>query len=127
KQRVIFYGWLDHNSPELRTLYQSCSIYAMPSQRENASVSLLEAMASGMAILTSDIPPVKETVGNSALTVPVGDQSALRTSLEMLLSNPNQVEQLGLSARQRVETIFDLRQQTDRYCQILAAAARPNV
>ncbi len=50
---VKFWGALDNTSPELRNLYETSSIFMLPSESENFPMVLLEAMAAGLAIITS--------------------------------------------------------------------------
>ncbi|MCP4642003.1 MAG: glycosyltransferase family 4 protein, partial [bacterium] len=60
---VHFHGWLDHDSPELQDLYDTSAILCLPSERENASMALLEGMRAGMAVITSNVTGCPETVG----------------------------------------------------------------
>ncbi len=123
KQKVAFHGWLDSASGQLKNLYETCSILALPSERENAPVSLLEAMAAGMAIVTSNGSGCRETAGDCGLLVPPHDVSALTEVLRDLLANPDRVAELGRAARRRVEECFDCGKLAERYAALLAEAA----
>lgn len=43
------------DDPRLQELYESLLIFCLPSSRENASISLLEARLAGMAVVTSNV------------------------------------------------------------------------
>ena len=81
---VCFHGWLDHDSAELKELYETASIFCLPSQYENASVALLEAMLAGTAVVTLDGTGCRETVAESGVLVPFQDVEALREALRQL-------------------------------------------
>ena len=105
--KVVFHGWLDINSAELKDLYETSAVFCLPSERENASISLLEAMLAGMAVITSDVTGCPETVGDAGLVVPPRDVEALRAALERLLRSPEEQAEYGRKARRRIEQLFD--------------------
>jgi glycosyltransferase involved in cell wall biosynthesis len=107
KVKVVFHGWLDINSAELKDLYETSAVFCLPSERENASISLLEAMLAGMAVITSDVTGCPETVGDAGLVVPPRDAEALRAALARLLRSPEEQVDYGHKARRRVEQFFD--------------------
>jgi glycosyltransferase involved in cell wall biosynthesis len=82
--------------------YASASIFVLPSLQENFPMVLLEAMSAGCAVITTDQAGCAEVVGDAGLTVPAGDSTALRRTLELLLADPDRVRALGEAARQRV-------------------------
>ncbi len=102
KPTVVFHGWLDNGSPELTGLYESAAIYCLPSERENSSIALLEAMLAGLAVITTNVSGCPETVGDTGITVTPGDVDQLHNALVMLLNDPDKVNQLGQAARARV-------------------------
>jgi glycosyltransferase involved in cell wall biosynthesis len=123
-QKVAFHGWLDGSSSQLKKLYETCSIFALPSDRENAPVSLLEAMAAGMAIVTSDGSGCRETADDCGVLAPPRDIEALRSAFSGLLNNPERVKKLGRAARTRVETCFDEDMLAARYIALLTEVAK---
>ncbi len=104
---VVFHGWVPQNSDLLNHLFATASIFCMPSSKENASIALLEAMASEMAVVTSNVSGCPETVGDTGRVVSPGDVEALRTVLHELTQNDDVRVQLGKGARARVEEHFD--------------------
>lgn len=80
-------------------------VLAAPSLHgESFGVVLLEAMASGLAIVASDLPAYRRvcTPGEDAVLVPVGDPVALSGALRALLSDTSETERLGTRAASAV-------------------------
>jgi glycosyltransferase involved in cell wall biosynthesis len=123
KQKVVFHGWLDSGGGPLKDLYETCSIFALPSERENAPISLLEAMSAGMAIVTSDGSGCRETAGDCGVLVPPHDVPALTEALRELLSSPERVRERGAAARRRVEQRYGWHAIGLRYLDVLQEAA----
>jgi glycosyltransferase involved in cell wall biosynthesis len=103
---VRFLGWLDNNSDELKELYETSTIFVFTSLQENFPINLLEAMAAGLAIITSEDPGSREVVGDAALQVPVDEPDRLFAILLELTKNPARCADLGMRARQRLDTHF---------------------
>jgi glycosyltransferase involved in cell wall biosynthesis len=101
-----FWGWLDNRSPALRALYQSAGIFVFPSEAENFPIVLLEAMAAGLAIITTEGTGCAEVVGDAGLLVPVRDSQAIGRALRRLLDNPDLRLSLGAAAQRRIEDNF---------------------
>ena len=101
-----FWGWLDNRSPELRELYQSAGIFLFPSEAENFPIVLLEAMAAGLAIITTEGTGCAEVVGEAGLLVPARDSKAISLALRRLIDNPELRRSLGDAARRRIEERF---------------------
>ncbi len=106
KINVRFLGWLDNKSAELRELYETSSIFVLPSEMENFSIALVEAMASGMAIITSDAGGCLEVVGDAALPVKPRDVRDIKEKLKLLIEDESLRKELGRRARRRVEENF---------------------
>ncbi|HEU4587331.1 MAG TPA: glycosyltransferase family 4 protein [Gemmatimonadales bacterium] len=122
-----FWGWLDNASPELAALYQESGIFVLPSQSENFPVVLLEAMAAGLAIITTQGTGCAEVVGDAALLVPPNDVPALREALRRLLGDPALRAALGAAGRRRVVERFGWPVIAARYLELFQRyAAVPN-
>lgn len=78
-------------------------IFCLPSFFENHSVSILEAMRAGKAIVTTDVGGNKESVtdGKEALIVPAKDSESLAESLTNLINNSSLRQTLGENAHIR--------------------------
>jgi glycosyltransferase involved in cell wall biosynthesis len=126
KTKVFFHGWLDHDSPLLKELYETSSIFCLPSERENASMSLLEAMLAGMAVITSNVSGCSETVSDAGFIIPPRDSDALSKALRQLLDSEEIRRAYGLRARQRVASLFDWEKIGTEYLNHLQAVAGYN-
>lgn len=98
--RIMFAGFVTGET--LAELYSNAFCYVLPSDVEGMPMSLLEAMAYGCACITSDIPECADVLAGTGMTFQRGDASALRESLEGLLSDSSRASVLGASARNRV-------------------------
>lgn len=103
---VRFWKWLDNGSSELTHLYEGSGIFVLPSEAENFPVVLLEAMAAGLAIVTTRGTGCAEVVGDAAVLVPPKDVHALRAALRRLVGDPALRAALGAAARRRLVENF---------------------
>lgn len=101
--------WLGHQENMAQLLTQA-NLVCLPSYREGLPKALLEAAASGRAIVATDVPGCREIVrpGQNGLLVPARDAAALADALHKLLENPAQRRQFGLQGRQMVEREFSV-------------------
>lgn len=92
-------------------------IFVLPSLAEGLSVSLLEAMSYGLAVVVSDIPANREVIvdGVHGLVSPTGDVGQLAQAILKLVDNPSLREDLGMSAARKVRDGFVLEDMIDRY------------
>jgi glycosyltransferase involved in cell wall biosynthesis len=104
--KVVFHGWLDNRSDELNALYESSDIFVLTSEAENFPVSLMEAMAAGLAVVTTRATGCAEVVADTGVLVEPRDAAQLREALVALTQNPSHCRELGRAARRRLETEF---------------------
>lgn len=105
---VIFTGFRD-DTPELLGLLD---VFCLPTYfGEGLPRSILEAMAMGLPIVTTDIRGCREAVipDENGLIVPPKDSDALAEALGQLLSDRALRQRFGEASRQRVEVIYDER------------------
>lgn len=81
---------------DLAAAYAGARVLAMPSRAEGFGIPVIEAMAHGTPVVTSDDPALVETGAGSALTAPIGDPVALADALATTLGG-------GPAVRDRVE------------------------
>jgi glycosyltransferase involved in cell wall biosynthesis len=72
--------------------------------------SVLEAMAMGRAVLTTDVPGCRETVedGQNGYLVPARDAGALADGMLRMLAQPGRLEEMGRQSRTIAEERFDV-------------------
>jgi glycosyltransferase involved in cell wall biosynthesis len=112
---VKLWGWLDNRSPELKELYETSSIFVLTSEAENFPVALMEAMAAGLAIITSKGTGCAEVVGDTAVLVEPKKPEALKAALNILATDANLRRELGQAARKRCEDDFSWAAVASRY------------
>ena len=79
---------------ELERLYSRSSIFAFPSLDEGFGIPVLEAMAHGVPVLTSNRPALAEIAADAAVLVDPFDTGAIAKHLKQLMQNPEWREQL---------------------------------
>lgn len=87
-----------------------CDLVVLPTFREGLSISLLEAMAAGKPIVTTNIGSNKEATrdGYAAILVEPGDTAALADAVQKVLDNPNLSAELSRRSRERYEQNYKL-------------------
>jgi glycosyltransferase involved in cell wall biosynthesis len=110
--RVHVLGWLESRE-RLRDVFSACDAAIVTSYYEGFSVSVLEAMASGLALIVRNDSPVLETVPHENLLV-VDTEAGFAAALSKLEGNLHLMKQLGLAAR-RCSEQFDVSVMTSRY------------
>jgi glycosyltransferase involved in cell wall biosynthesis len=83
--RVLFPGFVD--DADLPALYSAARLLAYPSTYEGFGLPMLEAMACGTPVVTSNVSCLPEVAGNAALCVPPTDVDALAGALETALND----------------------------------------
>lgn len=124
KTPVRFWGWLDDKSPEFTDLFETSGIYVLPSESENFPVVLLEAMAAGMAIITTKGTGCEEVVGDAALLVRPKNPTEIREALSRLICKPLLREELGRNAIKRIENCFSWQAIGRQYAELYENVAR---
>ena len=89
-ERILFTGFVQGHT--LEELYSNAYIYTLPSDLEGMPLSLLEAMSYGNCCVTSDIEECASVTGDHGLTFPKSDVDALRTLLQKLCDDPENVQ-----------------------------------
>lgn len=93
---------------DVRPAIASSNIFVLPSYREGTPRSVLEAMAMGRPIITTDAPGCRQTVvdGDSGFLVPVGEVSSLATAMLRLGSNPELRVSMGEASLARARKVY---------------------
>jgi glycosyltransferase involved in cell wall biosynthesis len=97
---------------ELAPYLSAADIYVLPSRHEGFPVALIEAMASGLAVVATDVPGVADILGSveeeTGLLVPPEDPAALAAGLERLIDDVSLADRASSAARERVLRRFSL-------------------
>ncbi len=95
---------------DVRPAIAQSSVYILPSYREGTPRSVLEAMAMGRAIITTDAPGCRQTVdeGVNGLLVPPGDADALLEAMNRFVREPALAAEMGAQSRRLAEERFDV-------------------
>jgi len=102
---VIFTGEVDDDT--LEELYSNCYAYVLPSEVEGMSLSLLDALAFGACIVTSDIPANGDAIAEAGLQFETGNAEDLSDKLTTIIDDPVSAERLRKSALVRASEDFD--------------------
>jgi glycosyltransferase involved in cell wall biosynthesis len=96
---------------DMPALFRSVDIVVLPSYREGLPKGLIEAGASGCALVTTDVPGCREVVTHErdGLLVPVRDAGALADAIERLVTDPALRARLAAAAREKAVAEFDER------------------
>jgi glycosyltransferase involved in cell wall biosynthesis len=102
--RVRWLGW----RRDLATIYGATDVFLLTSRNEGTPVAIIEAMASGVAIVSTNVGGVKDVVTSAdlGLLAPFGDAAALANDIDGLLKDPGRRRRMGDLARASVLTRF---------------------
>lgn len=95
---------------DVRPAIARASCYVLPSYREGTPRTVLEAMAMGRAIITTDAPGCRETVidGVNGFLVPVGVVAPLVAAMNRFIDSPELLAAMGQQSRRLVVEKFDV-------------------
>ena len=100
-KNIRFLPWV--SGDDLNELLSNAAVFVLPSAIEGLSLALLDAMAAGVCVLTSDIPENNEVVEGAGFTFHNGDEVDLERMLDLLVHNPQLRRQAGAQGRERIE------------------------
>ena len=107
REKVIFTGEVAQTA----SLYRTMDIFVLPSLCENAPNVLLEAMASGLPIVASDVGDVRHMLeaGKGGIIVKPGDLQEIEEGIKYFLENPSQAQEKGNFACTKAKESFDIK------------------
>ena len=79
--------------------YRMCNIILVPSLIETGAITVLEAMASGKAVIASNINPINEYIEHQRSGFLFNDPKEIYIYIKNLLENPNLIKEIGKQAR----------------------------
>ncbi len=121
QEGVIFTGFLENPA----RVYPAFDLYIAASRKEGLPLSLVEAMAAGLAIVASDVPGHRDVVihGETGLLVPPGDSAAMAGAITSLVSDPVRRKVMGEAGRRRAYEKFGVRSMVEATAQVYRRAA----
>ncbi|UCG44486.1 MAG: glycosyltransferase family 4 protein [candidate division WOR-3 bacterium] len=129
--------WL-REAADIKPWFRATTVCVLPSYREGMPCSVLQAMAMGRAIVTTDAPGCRETIqrlgsgealgskkgrfatsgrvipGRNGFLIPVRDVDALVEAMEYFIINPELITRMGGESRRLAEERFDVRKTNAR-------------
>ena len=96
---------------DVRPYISNANVYVLPSYREGTPRTVLEAMAMGRPIVTTNAPGCRETVieGENGFKVPVKDVYALALAMERFIVQPELIEKMGSRSREIAAQKYDVK------------------
>ena len=104
RNMIDFLGHIPNE--EMPGVYNAVGAVVLPSRGEGLPRTVLESLACGTPVVTSDLPQIKNIVQEAGYTVEVGDIEGYAHHLEQLLSDPRRRAELGRKGRQIVESDY---------------------
>jgi glycosyltransferase involved in cell wall biosynthesis len=98
--RVHFAGFVD--DADLPVLYSGAALFLFPSLYEGFGLPLLEAMACGVPVITSNASSLSEVAGTAAVLLSPHDQAAWSAAMVQLLAEPQRRAPLVAAGFRRV-------------------------
>jgi sugar transferase (PEP-CTERM/EpsH1 system associated) len=110
-------AWLPGERDDVPDLLRAMDVFVLPSLAEGISNTILEAMASGLPIVATDVGGNHELVeqGKTGFLVPRADPAALAEAMRLYVDDPDLRRQHGRAARKRSEDEFSLVKMVRRY------------
>lgn len=95
---------------DVRPFLEKCTTFVLPSYHEGTPKSVLEAMATGRPIITTDVPGCRETVidGVNGFLIPAKNTEALIEKMVWMIENKNIIKKMGNESRKLCEQKFDV-------------------
>jgi len=108
EDRVSLLGWV--NEATAQSLLAAGDILVLPSYAEGLPVAVLEAMAAGLAVITTPVGAIPDLVldGETGFLVNAGDIDALAERLARLIADPTLRQSFGRNGRRRIEGSFTI-------------------
>jgi glycosyltransferase involved in cell wall biosynthesis len=129
QENVKVYNNLQPNSPELVMLFQESDVFVLPTRAEAYGIVAIEAGASGMPVIMTDIGGVRDIVldNKNGYLIDVDDVPQLVDRMSRMINDPDLRRQMGRNARERVEKYFDAHKNAARVVDILLGVVAKQV
>jgi glycosyltransferase involved in cell wall biosynthesis len=120
--KVLFVGWVSR--ADLPSHYQWADVLVLPSFEEGMANVVLEALAAGLPVITTDIYANRGLIepGRNGFLLPIADPMAIAAKLDELAEDPALTRALGLNAR-GAALDWSWQNVADRYLSVLSRTA----
>jgi glycosyltransferase involved in cell wall biosynthesis len=124
-ESVCFAG----NRTDIAALLALSNVFVLTSHMEANPVSILEAMATGLPVVATNVGSISDSVQteNTGYLVPAGDGDQLAERLAYLLQHPSEARQMGQAGRQRVVQNWSLERMVHGYEDLITLLYRQKV
>lgn len=133
EQVIVYHG----RQNDVRPFLRDCTVYVLPSYREGTPRTVLEAMATGRPVITTDAPGCRETLfdpgmpdadqvrtGRNGFLVPVKSVEALATAMRRFIDDPSLAERMGAEGRRLAEEYYDVHKVNQQILEFMGLAAK---
>jgi len=105
KDRLVFTGFRN----DMADLYSAMDLFVYPAYAEAFGLVLIEAMAAGLPVVSTDCDGVPEIVQNgvTGMLVPARDAQSLIRAVDDLLAHPRRMRAFGQAGKKRTERVYD--------------------
>lgn len=113
-------AWLPGARDDIADMLRGMDIFVLPSRAEGISNTILEAMASGLPVVATEVGGNGELIvqGATGLLVPAADPGALADGIETYLEDPGLRQRHGRAGRGRVEQVFSMGTMIKKYTHV---------
>ncbi len=113
-------------SNNVMEILADCNAFVLPSRNEDLPVAIIEAMASSLPVVATDVGSVRDLViqNKTGFLVAPEDSAGLRSALQAILLDEKLAHDLGRRGRERAETVFSLDRMVDGYLNLYRELCR---
>lgn len=124
EQRTRYIAGLNNDS--LAEVFRASDAFILPSYNEGMSNAVLEAMASGLAVITTDVGGHAEVIDNNVngLLIEPHSVAAIATAIEKVVTDESFRIEAGIQARKRMLEFGDYKQNAERLVSILGSGLK---
>ena len=103
KENTVFYGWKEKD--DIQKIMSDCTLCVLPSRIESFGLTIVEAMASGIPVISTKVGAVPEIIkdGDAGILVPPNDIDALKKAIYFALKNGIRMREKANIARENVK------------------------
>jgi glycosyltransferase involved in cell wall biosynthesis len=114
--RIIYHGWVD--GQKRSEIERNTAINVLPTYSEGLSMTVLESMARGIPIITTDVTTMPELLGGIIDLCPVGNAKSLAQMINNLMSHPEMRMRVSQMEFDRVSHKFSVESMIDNTLEI---------